>query len=226
MDDLLEAPVAKRLKTDQVVLEINLDNGSGESRNNDESTENNLPAANDAISQIFDDGVLYAPRLSVTERYFVPYYKMNPDKEGDDMCILIHSNKICMLALAPSHNVLRSSGDGTIQVDFQIGDKVNRACNKVSGKAKHGAQPLQETSNICSITCAANVRHLIKACVIGKLIEVNQALQEKPQLLHKPPHGGGYLAIVLLNIKLLDKMKQNLLTHQQYEEKLSSCSAR
>lgn len=49
-------------------------------------------------------------------------------------------------------------------------------------------------------------------------MEVNEALLEGPKLLEKPPDEGGYLAIILPNIKLLDKLKQSLLTRDQYIE--------
>jgi len=54
--------------------------------------------------------------------------------------------------------------------------------------------------------------------MIGKLVEVNEALSEDPQLLKKPPHKGGYLAIILPHIKLLESLKQSLLTRDQYIE--------
>lgn len=162
------------------------------------------------------DGVKYDGNFpTVTERYFTPYYKMNVQSPGDDICIRIHSNRICMLSLAPSHVILQ--GDKEIKkVDFKVSDKVDRSLNRVSGKGKHGAQPLQANSNICTVSCSDGHTCVIKCCMIGKLVEVNEMLLESPQLLREPPHKGGYLAIVLPNIKLLESLKQSLLTHEQY----------
>ncbi|XP_076231614.1 protein Abitram [Calliopsis andreniformis] len=157
---------------------------------------------------------------TITDRYFTPYYKLNVKCPADDICILMHSNRICMLSLAPSHVALQSD-KRIVKVDFKVSDKLDRILNKVSGKSKHGAQPLQANSNICIITCSNGETYIIKCCIIGKLVEVNETLVENPELLLEPPHKGGYLAIVLPNIKLLDKMKESLLTQEQYDLEMS-----
>lgn len=169
------------------------------------------------ISDMLDEVQYDGHFPTVTDRYFTPYYKMNVQSIGDDMCIWIHSNRICMLSLAPSHIILQGNKD-IKTVDFRVSNKLDRSLNKVSGKGKHGAQPLQTNSNICTISCLDGQTYVIKCCMIGKLVEVNEALVKNPQLLTKPPHKGGYLAIILPNIKLLENLKQSLLTHDQYIE--------
>jgi len=169
------------------------------------------------ISDMLDE-VQYSGHFStVTNRYFTPYYKMDVQSPGDNMCIWIHSNRICMLALAPSHVILQDNKD-IKKLDFRVSDKLDRSLNKVSGKGKHGAQPLQTNSNICTISCLDGQTYVIKCCMIGKLVEVNEILLENPQLLKEPLHKGGYLAIILPNIKLLESLKKSLLTHDQYTE--------
>lgn len=167
------------------------------------------------ISDMLDEVQYNGHFPTVTERYFTAYYKINVQSPGDDICIRIHSNRICMFSLAPSHVILQGDKDIT-KVDFKVSDKLDRALNKVSGKSKHGAQPLQVNSNICTVLCSDGQRYLIKCCMIGKLIEINEILSEKPQLLRELPHKGGYLAIILPNIKHLENLKQSLLTHEQY----------
>lgn len=169
----------------------------------------------DDISDMLDEVRYNGHFPNVTERYFTTYYKINVQSPGDDICIRIHSNRICMFSLAPSHVILQGDKDIT-KVDFKINDKLDRASNKVSGKSKHGAQPLQVNSNICTIFCSDGQRYLIKCCMIGKLVEINEMLSEKPQLLRELPHKGGYLAIILPNIKHLENLKQSLLTHEEY----------
>lgn len=169
------------------------------------------------ISDMLDEIEYSGYFPTITDRYFTPYYKTNVQLPGDDMCIWIHSNRICMLSLAPSHVILRDNKD-IKKVDFRVSDKLDRSLNKVSGKGKHGAQPLQTNSNVCTISCLDEQAYVIKCCMIGKLVEVNEALSEDPQLLKGPPHKGGYLAIILPNIKLLESLKQSLLTHDQYLE--------
>ncbi|XP_076303218.1 protein Abitram [Lasioglossum baleicum] len=156
---------------------------------------------------------------TITERYFTAYYKLNVQSHADDVCILMHSNRICMLTLAPSHIVLQSNKE-IKDINFKVSDKLNRVMNKVSGKSKHGAQPLQANSKICIITSSSGETYTIKCCIIGKLVEVNEALLKNPKLLLEPPHKGGYLAIVLPNIKLLESMKKSLLTQEQYDSEM------
>ncbi|XP_012530322.1 protein Abitram isoform X2 [Monomorium pharaonis] len=170
------------------------------------------------ISNMLDEVEYNGYFPTVTDRYFTPYYKVNVQSQtGNDMCIWIHSNRICMLSLAPSHIILQAN-KSINKVDFKISDKLDRSLNKVSGKGKHGAQPLQTNSNICTISCTDGQAYVIKCCMIGKLVEVNEALLEDPQLLKELPHKGGYLAIILPNIKLLESLKQSLLTYDQYIE--------
>lgn len=169
--------------------------------------------ASDMLDEVEYNG--YFP--TVTDRYLTPYYKLNVQSPGDDICIRIHSNRICMLSLAPSHIILQGDKDIT-KVNFKVSDKLDRSLNKVSGKGKHGAQPLQTNSNICSISCSDGQTYMIKCCMIGKLVEVNEMLLENPRLLRNPPHKGGYLAIILPNLRLLENLRQSLLTQEQYIE--------
>jgi hypothetical protein len=154
---------------------------------------------------------------SVTERYLTPYYQIDVQKPGDDICIRIHSNRICMISLAPSHTIFQENK--TIKsCNFKVSEKLDRTKNKVSGKSKHGAQPLQSNSNLCYLTCDDGSTYTIKCCMIGKLVEVNERLIENPELLKEEPHFGGYIAIVLPNLKHLEKTRETLLNKERYEE--------
>ncbi|XP_018407490.1 PREDICTED: protein Simiate [Cyphomyrmex costatus] len=171
------------------------------------------------VSDMLDEVQYSGCFPTVTDRYFTPYYKMDLQSLGNDTCIWIHSNRICMLSLAPSHVILQ---DNKVikKIDFKVSDKLDRSLNKVSGKSKHGAQPLQINSNICTILCLDGQTYVIKCCVVGKLVEVNEVLLKNPQLLKELPHKGGYLAIILPNIKFLENFKQSVLTltHDKYIE--------
>lgn len=235
-------PIAKRAKSNNVdIASCNvLDEESIVDKNSDQQENVDLTDNEDEESTLLNDdeddtlfpfppdnhitdmldGVKYHGIFpTITKRYFTAYYKINVQCPDDDVCILMHSNRICMLTLAPSHVVFR---DNTVitKVDFKVSEKLDRLQNKVSGKSKHGAQPLQTNSNICIITCSNGKMYTIKCCIIGKLVEANEALLQNPKLLLEPPHKGGYLAIVLPNIKLLDKIKESLLTQEQYNLKI------
>ena len=163
------------------------------------------------------DEVEFEEFPTVTDRYLTPYYQLDVQKPCDDVCVRIHSNRVCMISLAPSHIIFQENKT-IVSCNYKVSEKLDRLCNKVSGKAKHGAQPLQSNSNLCCLTCSDGSSYMIKCCMIGKLLEVNKDLVENPELLKLEPHFGGYIALVLPNLKHLDKLKDKLLTREQYEE--------
>ncbi|XP_021345534.1 protein Simiate-like [Mizuhopecten yessoensis] len=72
-------------------------------------------------------------RLSVTDRYYTRKYKIGKT-EDQDVCVLAHSNRICIVTLAPSHPVVAKKKKVT-SVSFDV-TGANRLDNKVSGKGK------------------------------------------------------------------------------------------
>lgn len=158
---------------------------------------------------------------TVTERYLTPYYFVAEDSPGEDTCIWVHSNRICLISLAPSHRIIKERK--TIKsINFKVSEKLDRASNKVSGKSKHGAQPLQPSSTICSIECDdGDEVYSVKCNMTGKLMEVNHTLVKNPELLFQPPHTGGYLAIALPNIAKFETLTTELLTQELYEAKIA-----
>ncbi|XP_020300875.1 protein Simiate [Pseudomyrmex gracilis] len=229
LESEMNEPESKRLKSEHdhemISCKEQVDE-NGDEREPD--SDNEVPAddcddesftfpPDENVSDMLDEVRYNGYFPTITDRYLKPYYKINVQFPGDDICIRVHSNRICMLSLAPSHVVLQ--GEKVIKnVNFKVSDKLDRSLNKVKGKGKHGAQPLQTNSNICTISCADGKTYVIKCCMIGKLVEINEMLLENPQLLREPPHRGGYLAIILPNINLLDSLKESLLTHEQYTE--------
>ncbi|KAB7496408.1 Protein Simiate [Armadillidium nasatum] len=57
---------------------------------------------------------------------------------GKDTCIMIHSNRICVVCIPPNHPITKYRKTVT-KVDFCV-DGFDRLANKVSGKGKRGAQ--------------------------------------------------------------------------------------
>ena len=152
---------------------------------------------------------------SVVYRYFSRQYVT---ENQNDICLLFHSNKICVVTLAKSHIILKNNL--TIRkVNFKIGDKLDRMDNKVKGKGKKGGQHVDANSILCIIECEDNSEYCVKAGVKGKLIEVNENLIENPQLLVSKPDGEGYIAVVLqkLGEKFLEKNYKN---EKEYIESL------
>ncbi|GFT91925.1 protein Abitram [Nephila pilipes] len=129
--------------------------------------------------------------LSVTERYFktriIPAY---------DECVLTHSNRLCLITLAPTHPILKENID-VVSVNFGPVGQINRLSNKVSGKFKRGGQRLNEKSVLCSVKCSNDCEYTIYSCISGSLVEVNERLLDNPKLLKEKPWSEGFIGIIL-----------------------------
>ncbi|XP_064614282.1 protein Abitram-like [Liolophura sinensis] len=163
--------------------------------------------------------------LSVVDRYYTRKYKT--DVQGNishDQCILLHSNKVCVVTVAKSHPVLAENKTIT-SVNFQVDGGPNRMENKVSGKGKRGAQKMKADSPVCYIHCDDGSAYTLYSCVRGMLIEVNKNLVSHPSLISEKPETDGYLAIILPPLKeyhavvsKLDGQEKYLQTLQQRQQ--------
>lgn len=152
---------------------------------------------------------------SVVDRFFTRYYYFKGDVPYQ---VLYHSNRICLICLAPEHPAL---AQGISSVNFDIGN-VDRSQNVVKGKGKKGGMILQAESTLALLTTANGGTYKVPSCIRGKLVEVNTAIVEEPKLLEQLPEGAGYFAILLPKIENCDAIKASLLTQEQYEERLKS----
>jgi len=133
---------------------------------------------------------------SVVERYYNTRYKINVQANRmEDICVLVHSNKLCVITVAPSHPLI-SKKKKIKSIDFQITGKLNRLENKVTGKRKKGGQWLIEESPLCRVICEDGSRYTLYSCIKGKLVEVNEQLLQNPNLLIEKPQTNGYIAII------------------------------
>ena len=73
-------------------------------------------------------------------------YSLDEDRDrSQDILVLNHSNKICLVTLAPSHPVI--ANNLTVKkVNFEVSKKVDRKSNKTTGKSKKGGQLLEPIS--------------------------------------------------------------------------------
>lgn len=105
-------------------------------------------------------------------------------------------------------------------ISFQVSQDINRMNNKVSGKSKRGAQWLGVNAPLCKVTSDGGKIFTLVSCIKGQLIEVNEALIENPNLILEKPQTEGYIAIVLPRLDEPALGTHNLLTEEQYQEKL------
>ncbi|KAM4705843.1 protein Abitram [Rhinophrynus dorsalis] len=155
---------------------------------------------------------------SVVNRYFTRWYK--PDVKGkpcEDHCILQHSNRICVVTLAECHPVLQN-GKTIKHINYQISDNCSRLQNKVSGKAKRGAQFLTDLAPLCRISTTDGEEYTVYSCIRGRLLEVNENILENPGLLKEKPSTEGYIAVVLPKFEESKTITEGLLSQKEYEE--------
>lgn len=151
------------------------------------------------------------PSPSVVDRYFTRYYRIFPVKEDEDHLILLLSNRICLIGLAPNHIALKK---GVAKIRYDIGN-IDRGSNQVKGKSKKGGMALQPNSTIAIVECKDGSEYRIQSCVTGKLIEMNKKINDDPDILKNEERG--YIAILLIKPENTDFIKDNLFTKVQYE---------
>lgn len=147
---------------------------------------------------------------SVVDRFFTKYFYLKKYSNPQPYKVLFHSNRICMIGLAPEHEALKV---GVKSITFDIGN-TDRSQNQVKGKGKKGGMVLQHDSAIAIITDNNDVTYKVPSCIQGKLIEVNERVVKDVSLLGIEGHG--YIAIVLPKPEHCGEIKSSLMTEEQY----------
>lgn len=155
-----------------------------------------------------------ADHPSVVERFFSKHYYCRDDIVTEMHTILHHSNRICLIGFDKSHVAVQK---GIQSINFDIGN-CDRSKNQVSGKGKHGAMNLQPLSTLAIVTCVDGTEYKVLSTITGKLIEVNERLLTKPDLIGVD--GYGYVAVVLPKIEKCNEIISHLLTEEQYRAKI------
>lgn len=161
---------------------------------------------------------LTAPLKSVEDRYYTRYYHVQEDEQNQ--VVLVHSNRVCLVALANSHPIIRDRKP-ILKLNFHVTENCNRLKNKVSGKGKKGGQGLDERSILCYIECKDGETYSVRSCVKGKLIGINQQVVENPRLIVENPNSGiSHLAIILTKIPDgITDLKARLMSEEDYMKK-------
>ena len=71
----------------------------------------------------------------------------------------------------------------------------------------------QVHSHLCRITCTDQSTYVLRACVIGWIVEVNLRLLQEPGLLTASPAGEGFVAIVQQERGLSARRRQHMISH-------------
>lgn len=134
---------------------------------------------------------------------------------GNDLCILMHSNRVMIVTLAKSNIYLKK---GIKEVDFQVTSNTNRLENKLRGKRKRGGQFLGVNSPLVRLVLESGEEVAVPAAIRGKLIEVNQRLVSNPKLLTSNTNTEGYLAIVSPKLTEHEDIVKSLMKEAEFEK--------
>lgn len=120
--------------------------------------------------------------------------------EVGDQCIMFHSNRVCLLAIAPSHPVItKNKTIEKVEHTFDGFEKIDRLASQCQGKSKKGGQKLQKNAPVCALICSDGTKYVITACLNSKLVEINQLICARPQLVKERPLSTGFIAIIQPN---------------------------
>ena len=155
---------------------------------------------------------------SFVERYFRKYYKLDIKRPFNDHLVLLHSNRVCVCTVAPSHPVLNKAKYKIERIDF-----TQNVSENMKGKHKQNAKVLHVLQPFCHIFCKniqtepqSDEKFTIYSCINAKLIEVNDEVVKNPELLQDKPESDGYLVILYPRIdKIMDQFT-SLITHEEY----------
>ncbi|KAJ0085975.1 hypothetical protein Patl1_09493 [Pistacia atlantica] len=131
---------------------------------------------------------------SAVDFNFVTYFAPDFIKPGHDQYVYRHANGLCVIGLAPTHVAFKDEG-GITAVDFNVG-KSDRSNFKVTGKRKKNAQHFESNTALCKV-CTNNESYIVRCCVKGSLLEVNDRLIKQPGLLNSSADREGYIAIIM-----------------------------
>ncbi|KAK7351770.1 hypothetical protein VNO77_11459 [Canavalia gladiata] len=120
---------------------------------------------------------------------------------------------------------------GITAVDFNVG-KSDRSGVKVTGKRKKNAQHFESNTALCKVS-TKNDTYIVRCCVKGSLLEVNQQLIKHPELLNVSyitshyavihtviavADREGYIAIIMPKPADWLKVKASLVSLQEYKK--------
>ncbi|OQR98600.1 hypothetical protein ACHHYP_08347 [Achlya hypogyna] len=149
---------------------------------------------------------------SMVDRYYTRLYASDVlEKQDEDQYVNMHSNRLCVLGIAPGHAIFKENLTVT-KVEFER----SVLDNKVSGKKKKGGVWFNPSSIVCKVVCSNEATYTLRSCIRGALIEFNERLLEAPELLTRKPFTEGFVAIVRPKPVEVAEIQASLLKHADY----------
>ncbi|KAH6799899.1 Single hybrid motif superfamily protein [Perilla frutescens var. hirtella] len=155
------------------------------------------------------------PPPSAVEANFKTFFAPDFMKPGHDQYVHRHANGLCVIGLAKNHVAFKDKG-GIFSVDFNVG-KSDRSGIKVTGKRKKNAQHFEANTALCKV-CTGDGSYIVRCCVKGSMLEVNDRLIKQPELLNTLAEREGYVAIMMPRPADWLKAKASLLDFEEYQK--------
>lgn len=166
--------------------------------------------------------------LSTIERYFSLHYSLKaaqqhslsteneststpPTPTGEDVCVARHHNGICIICLSPRHPICQKKLQ-LEEIEFLA------VFRSVSGKRKRGGTFMQQSTKICSLKSKCGQEYIVRCPIRGTLLELNEKVVQKPELLVEKSLGDGYLAVILPRPNEREHAVEKLLTKEGYDK--------
>lgn len=147
-------------------------------------------------------------RISVTyfrsllHRYYTPYFYYPPDTGHDQQHLVsLHTNKLFLLSLGPNHIIRRENLQVT-RVTFE------QKAEDIHGRKKNGAEKVRVNDVICRVECEGGRMFRVHSGVGGRIIETNDLLEVRPDLLKQPDLG--YICIIQTHLTHVPKEVERL----------------
>jgi hypothetical protein len=132
------------------------------------------------------------------ERYFTKYYinKSTPKEQF----IFIHSNGLIVCGFGANHFITQSNISACTDL---------KKPGRITGRRKHGAHYLNENEYVVQVTYDNGKIFNFCPQLKGKLLEINQNIVDKPNLLNEYPEKYGFVCIIHLD-KGVDALREKL----------------
>ncbi|TYZ63304.1 hypothetical protein PybrP1_009093 [[Pythium] brassicae (nom. inval.)] len=151
-------------------------------------------------------------RGTMIERYYTELFSCDTmNRAMEDQYVHMHSNRLCVVGVAASHPMLV---DEIEAVEFSSAVRES----KVTGKKKRGGHFLLPGTVLCHVKCKSGKAYALRSCIRGSLIEVNERLLARPQLLQEKAHSDGYLVIIQPKLDEIAEIQQSLLSKAEYQQ--------